>query len=147
MSTSALSGRRRLLSRFALPFKKTFVGSCDEVRDALPGILDGEANAPSGLVEHVEYCLSCQAEVAGYRRLLRLLHQLRAFEVSVPPGVVSDVLSALEAAANRRAMRSLLTGRRLGYCGAVLAAAAVATVLVLVRPGRQRSAVAGPASA
>ncbi len=117
--------------------------SCDEVHEALPGILDGTSSASGPLIDHVELCLACQAELARYRRLLRMLRQLRTAETSaavppVPPGIVADVLASLEVAAKRRAVRSVLTGRRLAYAGAVAAAGGAATALVLVTVWRTR---------
>lgn len=136
---SAILERRSPIARLVRPFRRQGAVSCDEVREALPSILDRDATASSALVGHVEYCLACQAELARYRRLMRLLHQLQTSEPAVPPGIVSDVLSSLEAAANRRAIRSVLTGRRLAYSGAVLAAVAVAASLVLLALGRSRA--------
>lgn len=146
MSAAGPVAGRHLLARLAPPWRRGFAGSCDEVREALPAILDGEASTPVGLVDHVEYCLKCQAELARFRRLLRLLHQLRNAEVAVPPGIVTDVLSALEDAANRRAVRSLLAGRRLAYAGGVLGAGTVAVALLVLRPGRGRTGLRGPAA-
>ena len=42
-------------------------------------------------------------------------------EVEPPPGAVADVLDALEKAAQRRVIRSVLSGRRLVYAGALAA--------------------------
>lgn len=136
---SAVIERKSPIARFVRPFRRQGSVTCEEVRESLPSILDRDAAATSALVGHVEYCLACQAELARYRRLMRLLHQLRTTEPAVPPGVVSDVLSSLEAAANRRAIRSALTGRRLAYGGAVVAAGAVATGLVALALGRTRA--------
>ena len=106
--------------------------SCEEVAVALPQILDGASTAPSAMVAHVETCLGCQAELARYRKLVRLLQQLRTAEVEPPPGVVADVLGAIEDAANRHVIRSVLTGRRLVYGGAVAAAGGAAVGLVVL---------------
>ena len=61
---------------------------------ALPSILDGGSAAGEMVVEHVGECLRCQAELAKYRKLLRLLNQLRSSRVEPPPGTVDDVLGA-----------------------------------------------------
>lgn len=121
------------------PWRRQGTVTCEQVGPALPAILDGDISPSSDLVEHVEYCLYCQAELGRYRKLLRLLHQLRQSEVAVPPGVVGDVLSSLESAANRRAIRSLLTGRQLAYGSAVAASVGAGTALVLVALWRSRS--------
>jgi predicted anti-sigma-YlaC factor YlaD len=140
MAGSALIGRfgHSHHSRLARPWRRPHAVSCEQARDALPGILDGGSPATGAVVEHVEWCLACQAEVARYHRLLRMLRQLRTTEVAVPPGIVGDVLASIEVAANRRAIRSILAGRRLAYAGAVVAGAGAAAALVLVTVWRGR---------
>ena len=99
------------------------------------GALDREARA------HVETCLRCQADLVEHRRVLRALRSLRT-EVLVPaPGLVTEVLAHIEEAGERRAIRSLLTGRRVAYLGglaAATAAAGAAGALVLATRGRGR---------
>ena len=99
------------------------------------GALDREARA------HVETCLRCQADLVEHRRVLRALRSLRT-EVLVPaPGLVTEVLAHIEEAGERRAIRSLLTGRRVAYLGglaAATAAAGAAGALVLATGGRGR---------
>jgi predicted anti-sigma-YlaC factor YlaD len=112
--------------------------SCADVALALPEILDGGPAADEAVVEHVGECLSCQAELAKYRKLLRLLNQLSVSEIEPPPGLVADVLGALGRSARRRMIRSLLTGRRLAYTGAVLVPTVAVVVLTLAHRGRLR---------
>ena len=112
--------------------------SCAEVALVLPSILDGGSSADEVVVEHVGACLRCQSELARYRKLLRLLNQLRYYRVEPPPGAVADVLCALEAAAQRRVIRSVLTGRRLVYVGAFAAPAAAMVAVTAVHRGRLR---------
>lgn len=114
--------------------------SCEDVAAALPLILDGGSEAASVTIAHVQSCLACQAELARYRKVVRLLRQLQATEIEPPPGVVAEVLSSLEAAASRRMIRSLLTGRRVAYGTAVLAAGGAATGLVVLARTRSKSA-------
>jgi hypothetical protein len=74
--------------------------------------------------------------------MLRGLHVLRRQYLEPSPGVLSQTLSALGEASERHAIRSLLSGRRLAYVGAVggaLAAAGATTAVVLVARGRARS--------
>ncbi len=130
---------RRAWERIVRPWRRPGNVACEQVAGELPGILDGDLEASGVLVAHVEYCLRCQAELARYRKLLRLLHQVRTTDVVVPAGVVSDVLSALESAANRRAIRSVLTGRRLAYSSAVVAAVGAGTTLVVFTLARNRA--------
>ena len=104
----------------------------------LPMVLDGWSAAPEQVVDHVGSCLRCQSELAKYHKLLRLLNQLRAHRVEPPPGVVADVLDALEKAAQRRVIRSVLTGRRLVYAGALAASAGAVVAVTVARRGRLR---------
>lgn len=102
----------------------------------LPRILDDGLPASAQLVAHVETCLVCQAELARYRRLVRLLRQLAVAEVEPPPSVVADVLSVVGSAAQRRMVRFALAGRSLAYAGAVVAAAGAAAGLFALARAR-----------
>ncbi|HUO48164.1 MAG TPA: hypothetical protein VMU09_04950 [Acidimicrobiales bacterium] len=53
-------------------------------------------------VRHVQTCLRCQAELARYRRMQRLLGHLRAEHPPLPPGAVGSALAAIEERAARR---------------------------------------------
>lgn len=121
--------------------------SCAEVVAELPRILDDGLPAAAPLVVHVESCLPCQAELARYRRLVRLLRQLASAEVEPPPGVVADILSAVGSAAQRRMIRSLLHGRSLAYAGAVVAAGGAAAGLVVLARAHARHVVPAGAGA
>lgn len=113
---------------------------CDEIAEALPGVVDGSARIDRGQRRHVERCLRCQAELAQYRKLLRAMQALRT-EVAPPPaGLVGDVLAHLEAAGERSAVRATLSGRRAAYLGGIAAAATAAgagAAIVLVSRGRR----------
>jgi hypothetical protein len=98
--------------------------SCDQVADALPAIVDGLEVADLEVQRHVAACLRCQAELVQYRKVLRTLHQLRAEVLEPVPGLLPDILAALEAAGERRAMHHLLNGRRVAYVGGIAAATA-----------------------
>lgn len=112
---------------------------CEEVADRLPQILDGIETADPKVVRHAETCLRCQAELVQYRRLLRLLRQLRSISPEPPPGAVADVFAALEEAAERGAIRSALSGRGVAYLGGLaVAAGAAGAVVALASRGRGR---------
>lgn len=115
---------------------------CDEVATLLSEIVDSPERH-LGVERHVETCLRCQAEMARYRRLLRALHQLRTSYLEPAPGYLAGTLAALEEAAERRIVRSLLSGRRLAYAGAIggaALAATAATAAVLIARSRRRAA-------
>jgi hypothetical protein len=118
---------------------------CEEVALLLPEAVD--ANQPVALPvrRHIESCLRCQAELARYRRMLRSLQLLRTQVLEPAPGLLTSTLAAIEAASERQAVRSVLTGRRLAYAGAVggaLAAAGATAAAVLVHRARRRGALA-----
>ena len=88
----------------------------------------------------MEHCLRCQAEVVQYRRVLRALRAMRTDVLAPAPGLLPEVLAALEEAGERRALRSLLNGRRVAYVGGIAAATAagVGGALVLASRSRRR---------
>ena len=47
--------------------------TCEDVVDVLPGITDGSTTASGPMRAHLEACLHCQAELAHYHRVLRVL--------------------------------------------------------------------------
>jgi len=119
---------------------------CAAVAAALPALLDRRGEPPSEIEAHVETCLRCQAELARYRRLLRLLVQLREETVAPPDGVVAEAIEAIWRAARRRAVRSALRGRRLAYASGLVASVLAAVALVVrarARPARATSPVGG----
>jgi hypothetical protein len=115
---------------------------CDEVIAVLPAIVDGEA-VDIEAERHIASCLRCQAELARYRRLLRTLALLRTRYIEPTPGLLGDTLAALTDAAEHGARRTLLSGRRLAYAGAIGggALAAGATAALLIARSRRRAAM------
>jgi len=90
---------------------------------------------------HVERCLRCQADLVQHRRVLRALQSLRTEVLEPAPGLVAEILTHVEEAGERQAIRSLLTGRRAAYIGglaAATAAAGAAGVIVLASRTRHR---------
>jgi len=111
---------------------------CDDVASRLAEASHGGAQLGAAQRAHVESCLRCQAEIVHYRRLLRTLHDLRLEVVDPGPGLLADVLLALEEAGDRRAIRSVLNGRRVAYVGGIAAATAAAAGGAIVIAGRAR---------
>jgi hypothetical protein len=143
---SVVATAKQLVS-VARPRRRPLPVTCSEVAYELPRILDDGFPAAAPLVSHVQACLACQAELARYRRLIRLLRQLAATEVEPPPGVITDILCAVGSVAQRRMIRSLLTGRRLAYAGAVGAAGGAAVGLVALARAHGRHVVPAGAGA
>ena len=113
---------------------------CDSVVGVLAGVVDGSATLDRADQRHVEHCLRCQAELVQHRRVLRTLRSLRAEVLEPAPGVLTDVLAAVEEVGERHAVRSLLRRRRVAY-GAGVAAATVAGVIgaVVINSRSRRS--------
>lgn len=118
--------------------------ACKDVVARLPEACRGESRRPE-LDAHVRTCLRCRLELARYERLFRLLGQLAGDRAEPPPGVLAELMAAIEAAATRSAERTVLTGRRIAYAGACLGAALTGAV-VLAR-GRGAKALRAPADA
>ena len=118
---------------------------CDDVVEALPQIMDGLETADRKVVRHIETCLRCQAELVQYRKLFKVLHQMRAQGAQPPPGTVGRVLTGIEVAAERGAIRSALAGRRVAYVAGLTAAATAAATagVIVVVASRSRSGKVG----
>lgn len=76
-----------------------------------------------------------------YRRLLRTLALLRTRYAEPTPGLLGETLAALTDAAEEGARRTLLSGRRLAYAGAIggTAVATAATAALLIARSRRRA--------
>jgi hypothetical protein len=114
------------------------------VAEALPRLLEEPGRGERQVRRHVQTCLRCQAELARYRRMQRMLGQLRSERPPLPPGAVRSALAAIEERAALEAVRAAHRARRLAAAGAgaLVAGATVAAVVV----GRTRSARAARAS-
>jgi hypothetical protein len=118
---------------------------CEEVADLLAEAPDG-TRLDRGARRHAEHCLRCQAEVIQYRKLLRALHAMRTEVLQPAPGLLPEILASLEAAGERRAVRSVLTGRRVAYLSglaAATAAGAAGAIVLASRSHRRRVGLAG----
>ena len=124
-----------------MPADSNLTMTCEAVAELLPEVVDGATPAPPAVTRHVETCLRCQAELVQYRKVLRALHQLRTEVLEPAPGLFTDILTSLEGAGERRAIRSLLRQRRAAYVGAIAgatAAAGAAGIIVLASRARHR---------
>lgn len=111
---------------------------CESVSEILPHLVDTGVEVDSRVITHVDNCLRCQAEMVQYRKLLRTLHQLRTEVIEPAPGLVADVLAHVAAAGERRAIRSILTGRNAAYAGGIAAATAATAVGAIIFANRAR---------
>lgn len=111
---------------------------CEELADDLAAAADGSVLLGGDERRHVERCLRCQAEVVQYRKLLRAMHSMRTEVLEPAPGLLSDILANLEAAGERRAIRSILTGHRAAYLGGLAAATAAGAAGAVLYANRAR---------
>jgi anti-sigma factor RsiW len=127
--------------------------TCEDVAERLSDAPDGALSLDPGARRHVEGCLRCQAEAIQHRKLRRALRGLRD-ELSAPrPGLLVELLSAVDTDAERRGGRLSLPAplgpvgrRRVAYVGGLAAAATAAGVggaVVLVTRTRRRLPLAG----
>lgn len=113
--------------------------SCEAVSDELPLIVDGSRRPNRAMEEHLRTCLNCQAELAGYRRLLRALRALRDQPVPVAvPELLGATLSVIH---GHPAWRRRRPSRSWALAGAVAAAgvAAVGAGAYLLRSRQGRT--------
>ena len=115
---------------------------CDDLARSLSASSDGVA-LDERASRHVDACLRCQAELAQYRKLIKVLRTLRTEVLSPGPSLAADILAGLEQAGERSAVRSLLSGRRPAFLGgaAMAGAAAVGAGAVLILRNRGRSSL------
>lgn len=112
---------------------------CDRVTERIPDLLDDAELLTDADAAHLAQCLRCQAELARFRRLARVLGGLRDQPVPTDPDLLADLLEGLDSAAERRA-RTRRTGRRAASFVGLAAATAAGVGGVLVLATRRRSA-------
>ncbi|MGH2685484.1 MAG: hypothetical protein ACRDJP_08475 [Actinomycetota bacterium] len=119
---------------------------CDEAAEFLAQAADGTPVTDRGARRHIERCLRCQAELVQYRKLLKALHTMRTEVLEPIPGLLPEILAHIEAAGERHAIRSMLSGRRVAYLGGIAAAtgaAAAGAIIVASRSRKGTRALAG----
>lgn len=111
---------------------------CADLAEKLAGVVDGTTVLPPEQRGHVESCLACQAELVRYRRLLRALHGLRTTVIHPAPGLLAEILDNLGERGERRAVHSLITGKRAAYTGGIALATVAGVTGALLLAGRAR---------
>lgn len=111
---------------------------CDDVSDQLAAAADGSELLGRAERRHVEHCLRCQAEMVQYRKVLRAMRAMRTEVLEPAPGLLADVLANLEAAGERRAIRSMISGHKAAYLGGLAAATAAGAAGAIVFASRAR---------
>ena len=111
---------------------------CDDLSSRLSATADGSTLLTADEREHVERCLQCQAELVQYRKLLRAMRTMRTEVLEPAPGMLADILANVSEAGERRAIRSLIHGRRAAYLGGIAAATAAGAAGAIVFASRAR---------
>lgn len=111
---------------------------CDQLADQLSDAADGTVLLDGAARRHVDHCLRCQAELVQYRKLLRALRAIRTEVLEPAPGLLPEILANLEEAGERRALKSLVSGRRVAYLGGLAAATAAGAAGAIVLTARNR---------
>ena len=111
---------------------------CEDLVEDLSAAADGSMVLGRNERRHVERCLRCQAELVQYRKVLRAMHALRTEVLEPAPGLLSDFLANLEAAGERRAIRSMIAGHKAAYLGGLAAATAAGAAGAIVYASRAR---------
>ena len=126
--------------------------SCEAVSAELPLVVDGSRRPSRAMADHLQSCLACQAELAGYRRLLRVLRSLRDEPVLFPsPELIGETLTALSERLVDRDKRLVDQDRRERWLVAgalvVIGVAAVGAGALVARSGLARAGATrgGPA--
>jgi len=113
-------------------------------------VVDGSRRPSPAMAEHLRSCLSCQAELAGYRRLLRVLRSLRDEQIAcASPPLTEDAWRAI-AQCVRSCSRANGRWRLAGAAAIAVGALAVAALgggAVLARASRQSRLVTATAGA
>jgi hypothetical protein len=116
---------------------------CEQITDQLAAA-GGEPRALEPLARtHLDGCLRCQAELAQYRKLLKALQHLRTDVIAPAPGLVTDVLLKLEQKGERKAVKSILEGRKAAYITGIAAATVAAGGAAALVYTRRKLRVAG----
>jgi hypothetical protein len=111
---------------------------CEDLAPSLSAAADGSTLLDGDARAHVEQCLHCQAELVQYRKLLRAMHAMRTEVLEPAPGLLADILANVAGAGERRAIRSLVQGRRAAYLGGLAAATAAGAAGAIVFASRAR---------
>ena len=111
---------------------------CEDLSSDLASAADGSVLLEGVARRHVEGCLRCQADLVQYRKVLRTMRTMRTEVLEPAPGLLAEILASLEEAGERRAIRSMIQGRRAAYLGGLAAATAAGAAGAIVFASRAR---------
>ena len=114
------------------------VPTCDEMRDRLSMVADGDQPFSPRESLHVETCLRCQAERAQYRRLMKAMNSLRDHPTPIEANLEYEILGYIDAHGDRLARRA--GGRAAATIGGIAAGAAAAAGVIALATRHRRVA-------
>ena len=101
-------------------------------------VAGGESTLDRSAVQHVDTCLRCQAEQSQYRRLMKVMRDLRDAPLSVDPALEHEILFAID---DRNGWgRSIVSSRVAAAIGGVAAGAAAAAGVIALTVRQRRVA-------
>lgn len=120
---------------------------CYQIREYLPAF--DEQAYEATVLEHLQECESCRAQLQQYRELGSELSALSGYDLVPPPGLEAAIIEATlerlrRTAALRAASRQLGEHRGVAAGGALLLAGVAGAILFNVRHRKQRVEVAAP---
>ncbi len=117
---------------------------CEEVRELLPGHVDGEPHLAGEVEAHLASCAACRSELAAYRGMLADLAELRDLGVEPRPELLHRTLAMIPTPTILHRLIGPVRARPVLVAAASLGGAAVAAVVAL-RWLRRRRALAASA--
>ena len=112
--------------------------TCASVAEHFAAVAGGESTLDRPAVQHVDSCLRCQAEQSQYRRLMKVMRDLRDAPLSVDPALEHEILFAIDDRIGRA--RSIVSSRVAAAIGGVAAGAAAAAGVIALTVRQRRVA-------
>lgn len=88
-------------------------------------VLAGSGDLPRWAESHVETCLACQAEAARYHQVQRGMRLLASGSYDAPPGLVGQVMAALDDPQNRDHRAVIFAAVAAGVAAGIVGVAAM----------------------
>ena len=113
---------------------------CEEVRELLPGHVDGDLHPAGKIDAHLATCSACSSELATYRELIESLGAIRDRTEDPEPAFLGRTLALIPQAPITIGESARARGRPLFYALASLGGAAVGATAIALVWWRRRSA-------
>jgi hypothetical protein len=107
------------------------------VAGQLPGAVDDPRALDSAQAHHVAECLRCQADLAHYRRLRRVMTTMRSERLAVRADLAAEVIGRIDGTLGSRGHQRR-SGRRAAYLGGLAAVTAAGVGGAVVLASRRR---------